>query len=181
MWYCGIYKAQLPSLSLLCSAHYFQWRRPLEKLTSCIKMRPITLTCRELHILENTLVNRELLNGRAFSIAGAQTSASSMAAQVLTSWFLQWHHTACCFSLRKWGQWHRVRSLQVKKCLNYNCLQKSHFSDTCFLRGISVDYLIMRTERRHLPSEMCGVLQGRGGGWDFPPLILPQGKIFTTP
>lgn len=118
MWYCGIYKAQLPSLPLQCSAHNCQWRRPLGKLIGCIKMRPITLTCGELHTSENTLANRELLNGGALSTAGAQNSPISMAAQVLTSWFLQWHHTACCFSLGKLGQWHTVGSLQVKMWLN---------------------------------------------------------------
>lgn len=46
-------------------------------------MRPIIL--RELHILEHTLSNRELLSENAFLISGAQASTGSVAAQVCTT------------------------------------------------------------------------------------------------
>lgn len=88
------------SLSCLYSAHNCEWRRrPLEKLTGYIKMRPIIL--REFHLLEHTLCNRELLSEKAFLISGAQVSASSVAAQICTSDTGQWHSTAYWLSLRK--------------------------------------------------------------------------------
>lgn len=62
-------------------------------------MRPIIL--RELHILEHTLCNRELLSENAFLISGAQASTGSVAAQVCTTDTGQWLNTAYWFSLRK--------------------------------------------------------------------------------
>lgn len=47
----------------------------------------------------------------------------------------------------------------MKTWLNYNHLQESHFSDIYFLRRVSLDYLVMCSERRDLPREMW-VLQG---------------------
>lgn len=46
--------------------------------------------------------------------------------------------------------------------LNYNHLQESHFPDIYFLKMVSLDYLIMCSERRDLPREMW-VLGGGGG------------------
>jgi len=60
---------------------------------------------------------------------------------------------------------------------DYNCLQKSHFSDIYFLRRVSLAYVMMCCERRDVPREMWA-LQGEGC---FHPLILAQSKIFPAP